>query len=697
MSVTLTRKTRDAETTAANRPAKSLRIGARDDAFEREADRAADAVSRGERIPQWSFGKVVPGQVQRQSTPDSSTTQQPTDVQPNNYKDAAAKLGEAFLQTDIGKNLKDAVSQDPLVKGAEDFLDTLPGKMVVGAAATAAVSTLAATHKALPAQIPEIPLDAVKPGLKVKLTYEGPVDHPTKAMITFSFTPGEDKKKKKEPTASQRYLAETASVAASMEEIRKGMHYAPGTPEAKQEEADRKMFEDVMARRLGTLPGTGGRPLVPPPQTGQTGAGGAGWTFSPLVNPDLDKKLGLQPLTPSAATQKDADKKKPEDIPVQRKAGGDATISEDATAVDDVLRTPGQALDDETRRFMERRFGFDFSRVRVHADAQAAASAKGLGAAAYTWCEHVIFAAGRYAPCGAEGMRLLAHELTHVVQQSGRGCFGAGMDARAAMSAVQRKIAMRDVGRGEQSGFARVSELVNRLNGLSSGLTFALNGSDLTYTVKQGGHLSNFDTQMQGFIDQEAVIPLRFTNRHGLLGNRAEGFHTRVTEDAWSSGYVDIDDLLASSDLGMQEVLVHVLRERTETRNYARRIGSESLNTDAPGEAGDRAQREFDRAHAQGIQAELAVLRDFFSDPSIRLINTDAGGEIFRVYRNSRRDTIRTRVHSGRGANAGVDAVTVEVVTRDGRVHTPEEYKAILAAAPPPAATGTAAGAAHAP
>jgi len=696
MSVTLTRKTRDAETTAAKKPAKSLRIGARDDAFEREADRAADAVSRGERVPQWKFSSLRPGQVQRQQTQDTSTTQQPTDAQPNNYKDAAEKLGEAFLQTDIGKKLKDAVSQDPLVKGAEDFLGTLPGKMVAGAAATAAVSTLAATHKALPAQIPEIPLDGVKPGLKVKLTYEGPVDHPTKAMITFSFTPGEDKKKKKEPTASQRYLAETAPVAASMDEIRRGMHFAPGTPQAEQQKADEKMLSDALARRVGVLPGTGGVPLLAPKQPGQTGAGGTGWTFSPLMNLELDKKLGLQPLAPSVATQKDADKKKPEEIPVQRKAEGNA-VQEDAAGVDDVLRESGQALDGETRRLMERRFGFDFSRVRVHTDAQAAASAKGLGAAAYTSAEHVIFAADRYAPRGAEGMRLLAHELTHVVQQSGRACFGVGMPARGAMGAVQRKIAMRDVGRGEQSGFARVPELVTRLNAMSNGLTFALDSGELKYTVKAGGTLSNFDTQMQGFIDQAAVIPLRFTNRHGLLGNRTEGYHTSVTEDAWSSGYVDIDDLLASSDLGLQSVLVHFLRERTATRNYERRIGSESLNTEAPGEAGDRAQREFDRAHAQGIQAELAVLRDFFSDPTIRLINTDAGGEIFRVYRNSRRDTIRTRVHSGRGANAGVDAVTVEVVTRDGHVHTPEEYKAILTAAPPPTATGTAAGAAHAP
>jgi hypothetical protein len=249
------------------------------------------------------------------------------------------------------------------------------------------------------------------------------------------------------------------------------------------------------------------------------------------------------------------------------------------------------------------------------------------------------------------------------------------------------------VGKGEQSGFARVPELVTRLNTVSTGLFFAVTGSDLTYTVKPGGKLSNFDTQMQGFIDQAAVIPLRFTNRHGLLGDKVHGYTESVTEDAWSSGYVDIDDLLASSELGMQEVLVHFLRERTATSNYAKRIGSESLHTDSSSLDGAAHQAEFERAHVQGIQAELAVLQDYFSDPSIKLIDHDSGTNIFRVYRNGRKDTIRTRLNPGRGAQAGVDAIIIEVVTRDGKVRTPEEYLAIVAAAgaagPAPAPAGT--------
>lgn len=65
---------------------------------------------------------------------------------------------------------------------------------------------------------------------------------------------------------------------------------------------------------------------------------------------------------------------------------------------------------------MESRFDHDFSRVRVHTDSSSASSARALGASAYTQGHHIVFGAGRYVPYTSEGRRLLAHELTHVVQ-----------------------------------------------------------------------------------------------------------------------------------------------------------------------------------------------------------------------------------------------------------------------------------------
>ncbi len=87
--------------------------------------------------------------------------------------------------------------------------------------------------------------------------------------------------------------------------------------------------------------------------------------------------------------------------------------------VHDVLGMPGQPLDPASQAFFEPRFGRDFGDVRVHTDARAAESARAVGALAYTFGRNIFFANGRYAPATTEGTRLLAHELTHVIQQSG--------------------------------------------------------------------------------------------------------------------------------------------------------------------------------------------------------------------------------------------------------------------------------------
>jgi hypothetical protein len=87
--------------------------------------------------------------------------------------------------------------------------------------------------------------------------------------------------------------------------------------------------------------------------------------------------------------------------------------------VEEVLRSPGEPLHPETRAFMEPRFGQDFGGVRVHADSAAAKSAESVNAQAYTVENHVAFSANQYAPSTTSGKALLAHELTHVVQQAG--------------------------------------------------------------------------------------------------------------------------------------------------------------------------------------------------------------------------------------------------------------------------------------
>ena len=89
-------------------------------------------------------------------------------------------------------------------------------------------------------------------------------------------------------------------------------------------------------------------------------------------------------------------------------------------SVDRVLASSGRPLEPALQQDMEQRFGHDFSRVRVHSGAAAEQSAREVNAHAYTVGHDVVFGAGRFVPGTHEGRRLVAHELTHVVQQSGR-------------------------------------------------------------------------------------------------------------------------------------------------------------------------------------------------------------------------------------------------------------------------------------
>ncbi|HEY9132673.1 MAG TPA: DUF4157 domain-containing protein [Dyella sp.] len=108
------------------------------------------------------------------------------------------------------------------------------------------------------------------------------------------------------------------------------------------------------------------------------------------------------------------------DAPAIRRvsSGGGTSGGVAPSHVEHVLAGAGQPLDAQARAFMEPRFRQDFSAVRVHTDTQAGESARGVGALAYTVGNHVVFGSGQYQPHTDAGRRLLAHELTHVLQQN---------------------------------------------------------------------------------------------------------------------------------------------------------------------------------------------------------------------------------------------------------------------------------------
>ncbi|MFE2382134.1 eCIS core domain-containing protein [Streptomyces misionensis] len=99
-----------------------------------------------------------------------------------------------------------------------------------------------------------------------------------------------------------------------------------------------------------------------------------------------------------------------------------------------VLRSPGRPLDEPVRADMETRLGADFSDVRVHTDRAAHESAAAVAAEAYTSGSHIVFRRGRYDTASDAGREVLAHELTHVVQQRRGPVAGSDTGAGLALS-----------------------------------------------------------------------------------------------------------------------------------------------------------------------------------------------------------------------------------------------------------------------
>ena len=291
-------------------------------------------------------------------------------------KQAAEKVGDALLKTDLGKEIKKKAGEL-----GEDFVSTLGGKVATGGAIAGALAYLIGANKELPMQIPELPLDKLAPGLKATIVWEGPVRDPTKGMITFTYRPGAPSSPKKgAPTEKEKFRAETARMAAEQQAFRESMK--PPDQKATEDEAYWKAYWGGMDR------------------------------------------FGLRPL---AVPGLEGEKKKDEmqRAPIGLNGSREAELA--PPIVEEELGSAGVSLPAGVRRTMEARLGHDFGQVRIHTGSRAGDSAAAVGARAYAVGRDIVFGGGQFAPETSEGQRLLAHELAHVVQQeTGKGRVGSG-------------------------------------------------------------------------------------------------------------------------------------------------------------------------------------------------------------------------------------------------------------------------------
>jgi hypothetical protein len=183
-----------------------------------------------------------------------------------------------------------------------------------------------------------------------------------------------------------------------------------------EQEADR-MAEMVMRMPDGEAPGISRSSTQIQRQCSDCASGGG-------ICPKCAEESSLQ-LKPLAGTiapiiQRRCNECEEEEETLQfkRSPGHTPKITPTVAANIDALRGGGQPLPPSTRAFFEPRFGYDFSDVRVHTNGRAAETAQQVSAQAFTVGRDIVFGAGHYNPETQPGRQLLAHELTHVVQQT---------------------------------------------------------------------------------------------------------------------------------------------------------------------------------------------------------------------------------------------------------------------------------------
>jgi hypothetical protein len=172
-----------------------------------------------------------------------------------------------------------------------------------------------------------------------------------------------------------------------------------------------------------------------------------------------------------------AEEKKEEDKIVQKKESNTGTSSSKGVSnYVSSLNGKGQSLSPVANQFFSFRMGYDFSNVKIHTDKDAAASAKAINAKAYTTGKDVVFNEGQFDTGTTKGKKLLAHELTHVMQQD-----------KSNAEAVDRKINYEEP---TESSYVQTDPVTTVLNNPNLALTTPLiNGSPIPKDTQKAGEL----------------------------------------------------------------------------------------------------------------------------------------------------------------------------------------------------------------
>lgn len=177
----------------------------------------------------------------------------------------------------------------------------------------------------------------------------------------------------------------------------------------------------------------------------------------------------------------------------------------------------GQSLSPDVNRFFSSRMGYDFSNVKVHTGRHAAESAEGINARAYTVGNNIVFNEGQYNTESGEGKKLVAHELTHVMQQgknnqpavNRKTSFGGKTTSDINLS---QKYVEAAKGGSTSSHVGITIPFINGKNISTSLSTHPLNlpgEKDISTTVKDRKHESAVSTLPDNAVTYEKHVPLK--------------------------------------------------------------------------------------------------------------------------------------------------------------------------------------------
>ncbi|MEA2887490.1 MAG: hypothetical protein QOD11_1850 [Bradyrhizobium sp.] len=297
---------------------------------------------------------------------------------------------------------------------------------------------------------------------------------------------------------------------------------------------------------------------------------------------------------------------------VQRKAGFSApsfpTAASSRTIADRLAasKSGGELLASGTHDSMETAFGWDFSRVRVHHDSDAAALSHQLGAVAFTHGSHIYFGSGSYDPQGSFGKRLLAHELTHVVQQ-GQAARKSGEAAAPIATAVQTTPPAIQ----RAATWAAASVAAGTLHEANSLANTILDGDDVGVTVPT----------MNGVVGGPLNPPTLAVARVA-----AGGFDATVTAVAANLGSVD-ETVLGP---GPWRRVVPKARIRALFRTLTQCTGAGNSNFRARGQPTDDAMFAANRRHENHHETDgLAAFNASVVPWDMRLTAANTAGRTF--------------------------------------------------------------------